>query len=124
MNDYYKTCPFPKPVDRKKKKKANGYKDKPKRICYYCRSYGAERHEVYGGPNRQISIDKGFQVDLCASCHRELTENITPRAQERNRFWKQHYQKLYEDKLFDAGLTPKQARDMWMSLIGRNYLDE
>ena len=56
--------------------------------------------------------------------YRELTENITPRAQERNKFWKQHYQKLYEDKLFDAGLTPKQARDMWMSLIGRNYLDE
>ena len=30
MNDYYKTCPFPKPVDRKKKKKQTAIKTSPK----------------------------------------------------------------------------------------------
>ena len=89
ISDYYRTCPFPKPVDKRKKKKVNGYKDKHKRRCYYCGTYGAERHEVYGNSNRQISIDNGFQVDLCRDCHREMQENITTRAKERNEFWRQ-----------------------------------
>ena len=33
MIDYYKTCAVAKPVDKKKKKLMNGYKDKPNRIC-------------------------------------------------------------------------------------------
>ena len=122
ISDYYRTCPFPKPVDKKKKKKVTGYKDKHKRRCYYCGTYGAERHEVYGNSNRQISIDNGFQVDLCRDCHREMQENITERAKERNEFWRQKYQKEYEDKLIDTGIKPEQARDLWLNLIGRNYL--
>ena len=122
ISDYYRTCPFPKPVDKKKKKKVNGYKDKHKRRCYYCGTYGAERHEVYGNSNRQISIDNGLQVDLCRDCHREMQENITERAKERNEFWRQKYQKEYEDKLIDTGIKPEQARDLWLNLIGRNYL--
>lgn len=122
MNDYYKTCPIPKPIDRKKKKKVNGYKDKYKRICYYCHTAGADRHEVFGASNRQISIDNGFQVDLCRECHKEIQDNITPWAQEQNVFWKQKYQKEYEQKLIKRGMSPKDARAFWICLIGRNYL--
>lgn len=124
MNEYYKTCAFPKPQDKKKKKKVNGWKNKQKRICYYCHTYGAERHEVYGGVNRQISIDNGFQVDLCRECHREMTENITQRAKERNNYWRKKYQSEYEKKLIDAGISKEQARNIWLALIGRNYLEE
>lgn len=122
MNDYYKTCPIPKPIDRKKKKKVNGYKDKHKRICYYCHTAGADRHEVFGASNRQISIDNGFQVDLCRKCHKEIQNNITPWAQEQNTFWKEKYQKEYEQKLIERGMSPKDARAFWICLIGRNYL--
>lgn len=122
MNDYYKTCAIPKPVTKKKKKKVNGYKNKAERICYYCGTAGAERHEVFPGPNRQTSIDEGFQVDLCPDCHREMQLNITQRAQERNEFWRQKYQKKYETKLIKIGAKPSFARDLWMALIGRNYL--
>ena len=122
MNDYYNTCPIPKPIDRKKKKKVNGYKDKHKRICYHCHTVGADRHEVFGASNRQISIDNGFQVDLCRNCHKEIQDNITPWAQEQNIFWKQKYQKEYEQKLIERGMSPKHARAFWICLIGRNYL--
>ncbi len=124
MNEYYKTCAFPKPQDKKKKKKVNGWKNKAERICYYCHTHRAERHEVYGGVNRQISIDNGFQVDLCRECHREMTENITQRAKERNNYWRKKYQSEYEKKLIDAGISKEQARNIWLALIGRNYLEE
>lgn len=123
LDEYYKSCPFPKPQDKKPKKKVNGYKEKPKRICYYCGSTGAERHEVYPGRGkRQICIDYGFQVDLCSECHRQLHENATPQAQERNQYWKEHYQKKSEQKLIELGVSPEQAREMWIALIGRSYL--
>lgn len=81
--------PVPKPEKTKKKrKKQNGYANKAERYCHYCGTAYAERHEVYGGnPNRQISIDHGFQVDLCQKCHLEIEENITDRAKERNDYW-------------------------------------
>lgn len=120
---YYDTCAFPKPRDKKKKKKCNGYKDKPKRICYYCGTSGAERHEVYPGRGkRQICIDNGFQVDLCQNCHREIHRNATLQAKERNEFWKIKYQGDYEERLISSGITPEQARCLWIKLIGRSYL--
>ena len=122
MNTYYQNCPFPKPINKKKKKKANGYKDKHNRCCYYCGTYGAERHEVYGGPNRQISIDNGFQVDLCMNCHREIQDNITEWAQKQNRIWRKFFQIKYERELMREGLSPERAREAWISLIVRSYL--
>lgn len=118
----YNRSPIPKPVDKPKKKKQNGYKDKANRYCYYHKEIpSAERHEVYRGANRQTSIDHGFQVDLCSECHREMTANITDQAKERNTYWKEYWQKVYEDKLIEVGVKPKQARSLWMILIGRNY---
>lgn len=115
--------PWPKPVERKKKKKYNGYKDKAERFCYYCGTPYAERHEVFGGPLRQISIDYGFQVDLCPNCHRELQENITERAQEENLTWKQYYQAKYMAQLMEDGAEEKVALRLWMRLIGKNYIE-
>ena len=120
---YYETCAFPKPGKTKKKKKANGWKDKASRVCYYCGTYGAERHEVYPGTGRrQICIDEGFQVDLCPECHRMMHEGDSLEAQGRDMFWRQKYQREYEEKLIDAGTDPEKAREVWLGLIGRNYL--
>jgi len=124
MTDYYQTCAFPKPGNTKKKKKQNGYKDKPNRICIYTGESGAERHEVFAGNNRQTSIDYGFQIDVCRAKHEELQDNKTPWAQEENKKWKSYFEKKYVEKLVDAGMDRKQALKMWMDLIGRNYVDE
>lgn len=122
MNDYYQTCAFPKPTTKKKQKKVNGYKDKPNRVCWYCGERNAERHEVFPGPNRQKSIDMGFQVDVCAVHHRRLHENGRPFAQIEMAKWRMYYQKQYEDKLIESGVKPEQARELWLLMIGKNYL--
>lgn len=47
LEDYYQSCPFPKPAPAKKKTLLyNGYKDKLERRCYYTGRPGAERHEI------------------------------------------------------------------------------
>ncbi|MCI7300998.1 MAG: hypothetical protein SOR93_14165 [Clostridiales Family XIII bacterium] len=143
MNSYYKTCPYPKPATKKKKRKQNGWKDKPKRHCYYTGRPYAERHELfYGNPLRQISISHGFQVDLCMPIHKlfhgivdkEKLESLNvpgmlpdPLKWAANELKKlrQVCQRDYEDQAqIELGLTPEQARDGWMQLIGRNYLDD
>lgn len=120
--NYYEKCAFPKPKSKKKKKMANGWKDKANRFCAYCGKPYAERHEVFGGSNRQISIDLGFQVDVCRAHHEELHSNSTEWAQAENERLKKLYQQQYESKLIDEGYTKEQARRAWMLLIGRNYL--
>lgn len=118
---YYDTCAIPKPVTKKKKKKCNGYKDKPNRYCAYTGQAYAERHEVFGGPNRQISIDLGFQVDVSPEVHRELQDNITEWAQRENKRLRQKFQSQYEQQLIDDGMSEDQARYAWIQLIGRSY---
>ena len=73
-------------------------------------------------PTRQISIDNGFQVDLCMNCHREIQDNITEWAQKQNRIWRKFFQIKYERELMREGLSPERAREAWISLIGRSYL--
>lgn len=114
--------PVPKPTEKKKKKKQNGYSDKPQRYCYYCGTSHAERHEIYGGANRQTSIDLGFQVDLCPECHRLIHAQEDELWQERKEFWQKHYQELYEQRLIDGGISAKQARSCWMHLMGKNFI--
>ncbi len=116
--------PVPKPKITRKKKLYNGYKNKSERVCYYCGTYGAERHEVYGGPNRQASIELGFQVDLCPACHTAWHEQKEELWIRRKKAWQEHYQLLYEGKLKAAGVTSESARELWMSIIGKNYTDE
>lgn len=124
MSKYYETCPYPKPGNVRKKKKVNGYKDKPNRLCYYHGTPGADRHEVFRGANRQNSIDHGFQVDLCPVCHAELQADLTEWAQEQNLMWRRHYQKKYLKECRNKGMSEAQALRAWMILIGRNFLEE
>lgn len=77
---------------------------------------------MFGGSNRQISIDNAFQIDVCRAHHEELHSNSTDWAQAENERLKKHYQQQYESKLIDEGYTDEQARRAWMLLIGRNYL--
>lgn len=105
----------------------NGYKNKAERRCRYCPhpSGGAERHEVFGGnPNRQISIREGFQVDVCRMHHQELQDNITPWAQKENLRLRQYFERKWLDERMTEGQTEAEAVRGWMSLIGKNYLDE
>lgn len=123
LEDYYQSCSFPKPAPAKKKKLLyNGYKDKPERRCHYTGRPGAERHEIFGGPNRQISIREGFQVDLCPELHKELHANQTEWAKRENLYWRQRYQRKYEEKLMNAGVSAQDARKVWLRLIGKNFL--
>ena len=119
---YYETCAFPKPQDKKKRKKVNGYKNKAERICAYTGRPSAERHEIFCGRNRQISIDNGFQIDVCPEIHAELQANITEWAQAENLRLRQKCQWEYENNLIATGVTPEQARELWLKLIGRSYL--
>lgn len=116
--------PVPKPKDTKRKKKlVNGYKEKPKRRCYYTGMPGAERHEVYGGPNRQISIKYGFQVDLCPEIHRRFHNPETEEDFNRIEYWQKRCQREFEEKLvYKLGMRPKEARLAFVGLIGKNYL--
>lgn len=114
----------PKPNGGKKRKKTNGWKNKSKRYCFYCGTPGAERHEVYGGPNRQISIDLGFQVDLCRNCHAAWHEQKEDLWIERKATWQMETQRRYEEILIRDGMSAEATRRHWMGLIGKNYVDE
>lgn len=123
LDEYYQNCAFPKPKPTKKKALLyNGYKDKPQRRCWYTGAPGAERHEIWGGPWRQTSIEMGFQVDVCREIHRRLHANADKWAKTENLKWRMYYQSRYEAKLITTGITPEQARECWMALIGKNYL--
>lgn len=122
MNDYYKNCAFPKPVNKKKKKKANGWKGKKDRFCKYCGKPYAERHELFGGSNRQLSIDKGWQIDVCTKHHGELQANITSWAKEENLRLRRLYQTKQEEEFMEASASANQAREIWISMIGKSYL--
>jgi hypothetical protein len=122
MSEYYLSCAVPKPKDARKKKKVNGWKDKPNRICAYDGTAYAERHEVFGGALRQTSIDLGFQVDVSPARHRELHENVTEWAQRENLRLKRFFQTKYEAECFAAGMGAAEARAAWMALMGRNLL--
>lgn len=112
----------PKPENKKKKNKQNGYKYKADRYCYYCKTPYAERHEVYGGVNRQTSIDMKFQLDLCPECHRAWHSQNSDLWVERKAYWQAEFQRRYEEKLIRTGISNKQARDCFMHLIGKNYI--
>ena len=122
LDSYYRNCPFPKPAKKKEKLLCNGYKNKAERRCYYTGQPGAERHEIWGGPWRQTSIEMGFQVDLSPEMHRKFHEAQEDWIIREINWWKRHYQEMYENKLIESGIRPEQARKCWMALIGKNYL--
>ncbi len=121
-NNYYQTCPFPKPGKTKKNKAQNGYKDKPNRYCWYCGKDYAERHEVFSGPFREISIELGFQVDVCPAHHRMLHQSADSWAKIENCKWAMYYQQKWEEEQIAGGMDPETVREAWIDMMGRNYL--
>lgn len=124
MAEYYMTCAFPKPGSQKKKKLYNGYKEKASRVCAYCGKPCADRHEVFGASNRQLSIARGLQVDVCGDHHRELHENSTEWAKKENARLRRNFQLKYMRARMNDGMTGQQALNDWMMEVGRNYVDE
>ena len=124
LKQYYKGCAIPKPQDKKKKKAVNGWKDKPNRYCIVCGAGYAERHEIFGGSNRQYSIDDGLQIDLCMEHHRWWHESTDEEAMEWRKQWRRKAQRCYEKRLIDAGAKPVQARKIFMKRYGVNLLTE
>jgi hypothetical protein len=122
MNGYYASCAFPKPGNARKKRKRNGWKDKPGRVCAYGGTAYAERHEVFGGANRQTSIDLGFQVDVSPERHAELHAGLTEWARAENLRLRRHFQSKWEAERFAEGESPEAARRRWITMMGRNYL--
>ena len=122
IDSYYRNCAYPKPGKAKKKILHNGYKDKPQRRCWYTGAPGAERHEIFNGPNRQTSIELGFQVDVCPEIHARLHASADPWAKAENKKWRMYFQAKHEEELIASGMTAEEARMEWMRLIGKNYL--
>ncbi|QIB68590.1 hypothetical protein Ami103574_04310 [Aminipila butyrica] len=123
MTDYYSRCAFPKPVNKKKKKLYNGYKDKPNRVCAFKGTPYAERHEIFGGPNRQKSIQYGLQVDLSHEVHERVTNPRTDKDLDLVRQLKEYGQKMFEDIIREQGGTDVEARKSFMHEFGKNYLE-
>lgn len=137
---FYSKMPLPNPPARKKKrKKQNGYKDKPERYCFFTGRPYAERHELFGGPNRQISIDHGFQVDVCWQIHKlfhgqvdweglkeigwEMEDPLRWAAEQQESLRKVCQMEYEARERLELGASTEEARERWMNLIGRNYLD-
>lgn len=140
MDKFYENCAFPKPKTQKKKKKVNGYKDKVSRRCFYTGRPCAERHELFGGANRQNSIDYGMQIDLCPELHKlfhgikisrndleslgiqELTESPEAWIQKELQYHRKYAQNVWELKfMLRHGGSAADARAAWMELVGTNY---
>lgn len=102
----------------------NGWKNKPQRVCMYCGKPYAERHELFGGPNRQISIREHLQVDVCREHHEFLQMQLTDEAVKEVARLRAKAQREWMDKLIDTGITEQQALAAWMSMIGRNYRED
>lgn len=82
--------------------------------CYLCFNDDCHEydlidiHEIYGGANRQISMENGFCVPLCRHHHILATNDNSI-----NLILKQLCQKKYEKT---------HSREDFIHLIGKNYL--
>ena len=113
---------YPKPDFKKQKKAQNNKRILEPRRCALChRVLLCETHEVFGGVNRQNSIEYGFQVPLDSRCHDLVTRN-SESTLEAQQNWRTCYQELQEETWQSEGKTPEEARAMWIELMGRNYL--
>ena len=114
---------FPKTPTRKKRKvhKASILHRKDG-TCYLCMKLNGdysfkytEEHHVFGGKgNRDISEAEGLKVYLCLWHHREGPEAVQ-NNKKNNRLVQQDAQREYEKT---------HTREQFMTLIGRNYLEE
>ena len=119
---YYDGCAFAKPKDKKKKPLYNGYKGKPERICMFTGAPYAERHEIFGGANRQNSIKYQLQVDLCPEIHNRVTNPKTDKDLELVAQLREMGQMKFEARCMANGDSPYNARVTFKEIFGKNYL--
>lgn len=73
--------------------------------CYFCGKEGKmDKHEVYGGSNRQRSMKYGLIVPLCRDCHgnEEIISTLRVKCQE-----------IYE---------LNHTREEFIKIIGKSYI--
>lgn len=82
--------------------------------CYFCNRPAQNKHEVFfGRKNRQISIENGFCVGLCAWHHNLGGKECVHENREMDLILKRLYQQEYEKN---------HSREDFINLIGKSYL--
>lgn len=80
-------------------------------LCIICQRPFAHTHEVFHGPNRQLSMKYKLQVRLCQEHHTGKNGvHFNPEFELR---LKKEYQQKFEDQ---------HGHEEWMRLFKRNYL--
>jgi len=83
--------------------------------CYKTGStYNLHKHHIYGGANRKNSEHYGFWVYLTAEYHNMSNKGV-------------HFDKTFDNELKAAcqrEFEKTHTRQAFMSIIGRNYLDD
>lgn len=85
------------------------------KLCSNCGMPGTEEHHVYGASNRKISEKYNFKTDLCPICHRSQPQGVHGGNKELDLKLKREFQAKYEET---------HTREEFISLIGRNYIED
>jgi hypothetical protein len=101
--------PIPKPTHKHKAQKRNPVPT-AEDYCMYCGTSYAQTHEIFGGPNRQLSIKYKLQVRLCNTCHRNITDNV----------WLDRVNKL--KRMGQAKFEARYSREEFIRIFKKNYL--
>ena len=93
------------------------------KVCAVCgTTQDLHHHEVfYGTANRKISIANGFQEYLCGYHHNLSNEGVHFNHDLDRRF-KEKHQMIFEGEKILQGYTEKEARKMFMVLVGKSYI--
>lgn len=86
------------------------------KCCYITGSTeNLHRHHIFAGSRRKISEREGFVVYLAADLHNQSEQGVHGKnGHDLDLMLKRHCQAKYEET---------HAREEFMRLIGRNYLD-
>ncbi len=106
----------PKTISKKSKKLAKLEKDRFSIItkefdkCYVCRREvkNLEKHEVFGGRNRQTSMKYGLVIPVCRTCH-SLIPEMKPLNEKLHKVGQKAFEKKYKNENFTE-------------IFGKNYL--
>lgn len=110
----YSVLPLSKPSNTSKKA-LNNKRQTERKPCSHCKKWDyLQTNEIFRGINRQISIENGFQNELCPECHRNVTLFVDDEWIAIDLKWKQEAQRKYEET---------HSRAEFVTLIGENFLD-
>lgn len=76
--------------------------------CFICKRMASDMHEIYSAGNRRISMQNGYCVPLCRTCHQEITINNTMNLQLK--------------QLCQMEVEKQMTREEFIKTIGKNYL--